>query len=592
MIEIIEQRSFKDAAINSSMPYENYGDYYALFVGKYMNHSIYRSLLHFDLPVLEGKGKIRKVELHLYIVRNNESSCKKEFQIYRMTKGFGENNVNYANQPAVHEEVYQSFIINEEVNTYVKVDITKLFNDWYSRKYPNHGLLIKASDENITPLVAYYSKDNDDEIYMPKLQIDFEKFEQEEYAVEAKSIKNKNINPENLYIMGNKYFEDGDYKKAYEYYGGSFEKFIPKRGYSPKLLLQMVKNLDQLERYDEGLEIIEEGIKHYPDFTDLFFLRATLYYKQNKIFLAIKEFEKCLDMGESPVHLNFMEGIGSFKAYHGLAQIYYEFEDYDKAYYYCKKALQINPKCIDALHTIMKILLNQQRDINDIKEKLESFFGTNIDGKEYMILADVYFEQKKHQIAYEYLIKAEEIIQVSSKEFYKKGMCLLFLKKYKEAYKNFEKIKKGELYEKALYKMILCEILSGNMYNATTLLNRVRDPENNNKRKVYYALKNLLEDRNCDSISDDKIESKQFIDTIFELLEIIIEAASPEIFEKSLQLLNVIENDEVLLRLAKLYYEHRLYNMAYGEFVRAIKIFDKIDFEGLNMLTKTFKKIK
>ncbi|WP_168198298.1 DNRLRE domain-containing protein [Crassaminicella thermophila] len=592
MIKIIEQRPFKDAAINSSMPYENYGDYHVLFVGKYKYHSIYRSLLYFDLPVLEEVGRVNKVELLLYIVRNDNPSFKKIFHIYRIVEGFEENTVNYSNQPMIDETFHQAFTINEEMNTYVKIDITKFFNNWYTKIYPNNGLLIKALDENSTSLVAFYSKDNNDRIYMPKIQIEFEKFEQKDPIKDIKRIKNKNVNSEIYYNMGNKYFEDGDYKKAYKYYKEGFEKFILKEKYSPKLLFRIVTTLERLERYEKGLEVIEEGLKHYIDFTDLMFLKARILKKQDKISLAIKELNKCLDKGESPIHLNFIEGAGSFKAYDALAKIYYELKDYDEAYHYCKKAFQINPRFTSPIYTIAKILFSEERDINDIKEKLEGFFGKNLDEKEYMILSDVYFAQRKYKIAYEYILKAEEMITYSLKYFYKKGMCLLFMKNYEEAYNNFERIIKGELYEKAIYKMALCEILSGNMYNATKLLNMVRDPENNNRRKIYYTLKNLLEGKSCDPISEDQEESKKFADIIFELLDILIEATSPENFEKSLQLLNLIENDEVLLRLAKLYYNHELYNLAFGEFIRSIKIFNKIDFEGLNMMKKAFIKIE
>ncbi|QZY56327.1 DNRLRE domain-containing protein [Crassaminicella profunda] len=592
MIEIIEQKPFKDAAINSAMPYENYGDYYALFVGKYMNHSIYRGLLHFDLPILEGVGRVEKVELFLYIIRNDNPSHKKEFQIYRTSEGFEENAVNYANQPMIDEGINQTFMINEEINTYVKVDITKFFNDWYCRKYLNYGLLIKVADEKLNSLVAFYSKDNDEEIYVPKLQINYEKFEKKDEIIEKKNIQSKNINSKKYYTMGNKYFEEQKYKKAYEYYQEILKEFMPKEKYGPKLLFRMVKTLEKLERYEKALEIINEGIRYYPDFTDLFFLRAKIFQKQNKTTLAIKELNKCIYMGESPIHLNFIEGVGSFKAYDALAQIYYELKDYDEAYQYCKNALHKNPVFTNPLYIIAKILFNQQRGINDIKEKLESFFGTNLEGKEYMILSDVYFHQKKYKISYEYILKAEEMIGFSSGQFYRKGMCLLFLKNYQESYKNFERIKRGELYEKAIYKMAVSEILSGNMYNTTKLLNKVRDPENINRRKIYYALKNLLEGKNCDPISDDQEESKQFVQIIFELLDILIEAASPERFERSLQLLNLIENDEVLLRLAKLYYYHEFYHMAYEEFIRSIKFFDKIDFEGLSMMKKIFLKIK
>ncbi|QXM06341.1 DNRLRE domain-containing protein [Crassaminicella indica] len=590
MIEIIEQKPFKDAAINSAMPYENYGDYYALFVGKYMNHSVYRSLIHFDLPALEGTGRIKKVELFLYVVRNDHPSYKKEFQVYRIKEKFEENTVNYSNQPAIDDGLYETLIINEEINTYVKIDITKFFNDWYCEKYSNYGLMIKALDEKKNSLVAFYSKDNDE--YVPKLQIDFEKLEQKNDTAGRKNIKIKNINPKTAYQLGNQYFDDQDYKKAYAYYKEAFEKFIQKEKYGPKLLFRMIRSLDELQMYDEGLEVIYEGLKYYSDFTDLLYMRAKIYYKQNKISLAIKELNRCLKEGEPPIHLNFIEGVGSFKAYYALAQIYYELEDYDEAYACCKRAFLKNPKWIDPLCTIAKILLQQKRDIQEVKERLEVFLGTDLDGKEYDILFNIYFKLRKYEIAYGYIEKAEEIIQISWKQIYKKGMCLLFLKNYKEAYKSFEGIKKGELYEKAIFNMVLCEILSGNMYEAVKLLNRVRDPENTNKRKIYYALKNILEEKNSDPISSDQEESKQFLDIIFELLNMLIEAASPEKFEKSLQLLNLIENDEVLLRLAKLYYHHHFYRMAYDEFMRSIKLFNKIDFEGLNMMKKILLKRK
>jgi tetratricopeptide (TPR) repeat protein len=592
MIEIIEIVPKKDTTINSAMPYENYGDYYALFLGKYMNHSIYRSLLQFDLPMLSGQGIVEKVELILYIIRNNDLSYRKEFEIYRITEKFDENAINYANQPSADKIVYKTFTIQDEVNTYIKVDITKLFSEWYCEKHPNHGLLIKAVAENETPLIAFCSKDTSEESHTPKLQIYFKKSIEKDAVNNTKNIEDDKWNSERYYIVGNKYFEKEAYLEAYDYYKKSLETFTPNTHYSSKLLFRMIMVLDKLKKYDEGLEMIEQGLKYYPDFTDLAFLRASLFHKQNKITLAIKEFKKCMDMGESPLHVNFILGVDSYRTFHALAQIYLELEDFDEAYNYCVKALHVNPKYTDPLHTIAKILIDKERDINDIKLKLEGFLGTDLDGKDYMILADVFIAQRKYTAAYEYLLMAEEFIKNLQKISYDKGMCQLNLKKYDKAYEYFAKIKEGKLREKVVFKMVLCEIINYNMNNATNLLSMVRDPENNDRRRVYYAFKNVVEGKNNDPISDNKNESEQFADIIFDLLNTLIQAASPEIFEKSLQLLNLIEYDEVLLRLAKLYYHHGFYNMAYEEFVRSIKFFDKIDLEGINMMKKAFLKIK
>ncbi|MCT4618899.1 MAG: DNRLRE domain-containing protein [Marinisporobacter sp.] len=588
MLEIIEKKPFRDAAINSDMPYENYGDYYALFVGKYMNHSVYRSLLYFDLPCLEEAGKVKKVELFLYVARNDCPSIKKEFHVYRIKEGFEESTINYSNQSSIDESFYQTFTINEEMNNYIKVDITRFFNDWYCEKAPNHGLMIKAANENKNLLVAFYSKDHG--VDTPKLQIHFERFDEKNQRI-IKNSKMKNIKPEILYGLANEYFNNKNYKEAYDCYEGAFDQLIQKQKYGYQLVYRMVLSLKELQLYDKALEMIHKGIGYYPDFTDLIYIKGQIYISQNKTSLAIRTLNECLNRGDSPMYLNYIEGAGSCKAWESLGEIYYELGDYEESYYYCKKAYEKNSQFIKPLYTITKILFHERRDLQDIKEKLENFVGTYLDGKEYIILAEIYLQLRSYKIAYEYIEKAEELIIFSEKDFYRKGMCCLLLKNYKKSYNSFEKIEKGELKEKSIFNRVLCEILSGNMYGAVKLLNEVREPENTKKRKVYYALKNILEGKKYDIISDDQEESKELLDIIFKVLDILIEAASPENFEKALQLLNLVENDGVLLRLAKLYYDHDLYSLAYGEFVRSIKLFDEIDLDGLNMMTKSFAKM-
>ncbi|MBB6215721.1 tetratricopeptide (TPR) repeat protein [Anaerosolibacter carboniphilus] len=591
MLEIIERIPMKDTTINSAMAYENYGDYYALFIGKYMNHSIYRSLLQFDLPTLSGHGLVEKVELLLYVIRNDETTDAKEFEVYRVTEIFDENRVNYANTPAFDKELYKIFTINDEINTYIKVDITKLFSDWYSGKYPNYGLIIKAVDENKNNLVGFYSKDAQEAAFIPKLQINFNQYMRINKKKDVQNIGKDKLAPEKYYSLGNDSYEAGDYDEAYDCYKKSLEECTSNEIYVPKLFFKMIMVCEKLGKYDEALKTIEQGLKYYPNFTDLVFLRANLLYLQGKTFLAIKSLHQCINMGESPPHINFLAGVESYRTFHTLSQIYYDLEDFDEAYHYSMMALHKNPKYAAPLHMIVKILIDKQRDIYDIKSKAEDFLGTDLDGKDYMILGNVFFEQRKYTIAYEYFSKAEEFINNNLKISYHKGMCQLYLKEYDKAYNCFVKIKEGALYEEAVYMEALCKILSLNMRNAVQLLNILRNPENNHRRMIYYGLKDILEGKMMMPISDKRKESEGFLNIIFDLLDILIKAADPEIFEKSLQLLNLIEHDEVLLKLAKLYYKHRFYKMAYQEFTRSIKLFDKIDLEGLGMMKKALEKM-
>ncbi|MFT9494837.1 DNRLRE domain-containing protein [Anaerosolibacter sp.] len=592
MLEVIERIPLKDTTINSAMAYESYGDYYALFVGNYMGHSIYRSLIHFSLPILSGQGAVEKVELFLYIIRNEDGSSQKKYELYRVTEKFDEYRVNYGNQPSYENEVYSEFTIGEEINTYIKVDITKLFSEWYSEKYPNYGLLIKAVDEKNSGLVGFNSKDAKDSTHSPKLCINFDRHMKAKEINHRENLEKEKMDFEKNYILGNDAYEAGDYHRAYEYYNKSLDKDIFRTAFIPKLFLRRVQTAEILGKEAEALEIIEQGLKYYPKFTDLVFLKGAMLYKQGKISLSIKAFLQCISMGESPLQMNTLTGVGSYKSYYELARIYYELQDDEEAYKFAEKSFHSSFKYLEPLYMIAKILFEKEKELEDIETKLQEYLGTTLDEKDFVTLGDVFFKQERYDTAYEYYSKIDKFVLYNPKISYGKGMCQLYLKQYHRAYECYEEIREGELYEEAVFMRVLCEILSSKMNHATHLLNVLRNPENNYRRMVFYALRDILEERDVLPFSSDRKDSEKFIDIIFDLLAILLRAASPTVFEKSLELLNLIEHDEVLLRLAKLFYQHSLYKLAYGEFIRSIQIFNRIDPEGLSMMKKALENIK
>ncbi|MFT9494838.1 hypothetical protein, partial [Anaerosolibacter sp.] len=163
-------------------------------------------------------------------------------------------------------------------------------------------------------------------------------------------------------------------------------------------------------------------------------------------------------------------------------------------------------------------------------------------------------------------------------------MCEFYLNHYQKAYEWFEKVEMGRCHEEAIYKMFLCVILSNHFENEEPIILEIPKLGNKKKIMVYTAFKNLIMNHAVDILSHDKEESKEYANIIFALLNDLIKTDRPEIFETSLQLLNLIENDEVLLRLGKLYYYHGFYQLAYGEFMRSMHLFNKIDKEGLEMI--------
>jgi len=586
MMGMIAQLPIEDTTVNSDMPHENFGNYYALFLGRYEGRAVYRSLLKFDMPVIPGENIITKVELVLYIIRNDYPAYPKVCNVYRLIENFDKSIVNYINQPPTDTIPCATLTIDDEVNAFIKIDVTELYNKWYRGEYPNCGLLLKAVDKNMDSLVAFYSKDFGEQLYSPKLEVSFEE------PLRFRGISNglelySNAKCPVLYFnMGNEYYKDGDFTKALKYYKKAYKNFKSDTEYGPELTMRMIKILDELGMYDEELDMISDGLKYYPDFTDLEFIKASLFRNQGKITLSIKGYKRCLFMGESPLNQSFIAGAGSFRAYHALSEIYFELEDYNEAYNYCIEALKAKPDFTKTLNKMAQILFKKQIGTNSIKSRLENFFGEHLNKTSLIILSDIFFNLKKYDTAFEYLTEAEKVAGYSPDILYLQGLCLLYLRDFQKALECFNEIEAGEFHEKAVYKMSLCEILRGDTENAEKLLDRTEKFKDSNTAIVYRTFIDLMNGKDCKSISEDKEESAGFLDIIFDLLDILLNIISPETFEKSLQLLNLIENDRVLLRLAKLYYDSGFHTLAYQEFIRSMKMFNKIDHESFKILQR------
>nr|WP_243183086.1 TPR domain-containing glycosyltransferase [Anaerosolibacter carboniphilus] len=387
-----------------------------------------------------------------------------------------------------------------------------------------------------------------------------------------------------LFNMGSEYLRLRKYEKALEYYKKAYEDFMPGLAHSPKLLFKLITTLDALQMYEEEMRILNEGLTYYPQFVDLEYLKACLFHKQKKYTLAIKGFKKCLTMESAPLQLRNINEVEGYRSYYALGEIHSELEDYEEAYHYYVETIKSKPSFYMPLHRIAENLMKSGRKIQDTKITLEKFFGKKLNAGAFAKLGEIFFSIGKYDIAFDYFLKACEQMKPNQNIYYNLGMSQFYLKHYQEAYHWFEKVEEGKCYEEAAYKMILCEILSNHTENADRLIQTASNFEYKKKNKIYEAFRNLAADLPYPVVSDNKEESQQYVNIIFMILNDLIKTAAPEIFEKSLQLLNLIDSDEVLLKLAKLYYRHGYYRLAYQEFIRSINIFNRIDKEGLEMM--------
>ncbi len=98
-----------------------------------------------------------------------------------------------------------------------------------------------------------------------------------------------------------------------------------------------------MKDYDKALEFIEIGTRYYPEFTDLYYLKGLILKEENSPLLAIKAFEKCIEIGEPPSVLKSIYGVGGFRPKYELSKIYMDLKDYDTAYKYSVDTIKAKP---------------------------------------------------------------------------------------------------------------------------------------------------------------------------------------------------------------------------------------------------------
>ncbi|EJO5349378.1 glycosyltransferase [Clostridium botulinum] len=386
--------------------------------------------------------------------------------------------------------------------------------------------------------------------------------------------------------LGNEYFALDDKKSALDNYYKSYTDFDPATGYASRLIERIVISNYTLKNYDKALEFIDIGTKYYPKFTDLYYLKGLILEEQSSPILAIKAFEKCIEIGEPPSILKSIYGVGGFRPKYELSKIYMYLKDYDTAYKYSVDTIKEKPDFLVPLYNICHILKEKKLNIEEIKKVIENFF-TDFP-REYPIVADLFYMEGYYKTALEYINKSEKAGTLSENLKVFKVKSLLYSCEIDECIKYIDTIDTKNLYyfQIMMYKA-LCFIMKDKYDLAIVSINQFNKSNlskyNKTTLKVYKELVNLFTNKNTKVLSDNET-MLYFTPTIFQICEIMLINKDFNKFEKALNLLNLISDKSVLLKLGKLYFKYGYKEMAKKEIIRSIKMFEVIDKDGIDIL--------
>ena len=407
-------------------------------------------------------------------------------------------------------------------------------------------------------------------------------------AIESKNKRERNISmllkelerdPENSFTffnLGNEYSAIGKTEEALDYYLKSFEHFEPGRGFSSKLLFRIVTCFDMLGKREEYLRFIEEGLRIYPRFTDLEFMRGNLLMLEEKFLPAIASFKKCLKMGEPPDMLSYIVGAGSFKALLCLSSICQRLGDAKLSMRYCKQALKSNPRYRHAYSQMYGLLFERGIPLPAIAKKLQRYACELKKSEACLILSDVFYLGRQYRMALSYAKRAAKSSDENTPRYYE-GVCYLYLKQYKKAVACFKKVWGSQYAAKAAYLSRLCARFDDQI--------RLRPQTFESPYfKVLSAFEKIAEGEHAEVLAEAEESSQPFIKPIFSLLDLLLKTGNFDLFDRARKLLNLVTDESVLMGLGKLYYNNLLYKFAYDELSRSIKLTGRTDAEALQMM--------
>jgi glycosyltransferase involved in cell wall biosynthesis len=398
-------------------------------------------------------------------------------------------------------------------------------------------------------------------------------------------LKNEPNNKYACFNLANEYFALEDIQKALDFYYKSYEEFSPNIGYGFILMIRIVIANYYLGLYDKALEFADIGLKYYPGFTDLYFFKAIIYKVMARPTLAIKSFEKCIEMGESPAEFKFLYGTGSFKPIYELGNIYLELKDYHTAFRYFNAAIKAKSDFVLPVCRIAHILKEEKTPIADIKNVIENFFENSISA--YAIIADIFYTEEYYKTALEYIIKCEENKMISEDILILKVKSLIRIGEFEQCI-NLNSLKSdSKFYTNAFLYKVISYLLTDQTQEAVDQIDSFnRDVLTDKDKKmfdVYSQFIKLYTKKPTQILSEDENE-KGYTGYIFELCEILLLNRKFDEFIIALNLMNLISDKSVLLQLGKLYYKHGFKEMGKKELVRSIKEFEVFDAEALDML--------
>ncbi|NLM50430.1 MAG: glycosyltransferase [Clostridiaceae bacterium] len=411
-----------------------------------------------------------------------------------------------------------------------------------------------------------------------------------------KELEKEPDNPFKLFNLGNEYMALAQYEKALECYNKSKNHYSKTEAFAPHLLFRRAMCYYTLKMFDLAVKACDEGLEVFPKCTDLLYLKGLIYMEYHRYTLALDAFEAALKLGDPHPALKFTDGCGTYRPYISMGQIYEKLFDYNRALLCYNKALAANNSLYSVLYSIVNIFDKQKLADDEIEKKITSFFSDLSHVPNRIMVSDLFLSIQRLGLSKKHidLIKYEGSIQLDY--FFLLGKYCFYKKDFNNAkayLENAISCNTGpKVFQNAKGEACSLLFLAGlilNQDNFNSLAGTIEKISPYLKKEETLLLRQVLAVVSGSNENFIEKENPKILLNLFsKYLLCLLKVCEFDLFEKVLYVYNYIESKYVLISLAKVYKEARLYPLAAGAVARSIKELDVLDFYAADLLLDSF----
>lgn len=397
-----------------------------------------------------------------------------------------------------------------------------------------------------------------------------------------------------LFNLANEYLAQQNLPKALELYYQSKENLKDLQAFTTYLYYRMIICCTLLKKYEEAITLADEILLKYPNFTDIVYCRGIAEYNLHRYTVAIDSFNLCIEMGPSPILLNFLPGCHSYKPNLMKADIYRRLNDYVRAITCLTEAYQQNHSLKNILYDIGAMLNRKYTDKQEVASKLEVYFDDLKQPQNLLLYIDILITEQLYTIADTYMVQLFDKDSYPYEQSYLKGKLQFYQKEYDAAYESFllsitQRRKEHFLQNirKESLKYLFIIALLRKPEQLDYVLHLIKQERDDNFRKVYWDIYNQYKEITNSHLTETD-NPNEILPIILDFLDQLLITKEFDLFEKYVYLLNKVESNMVLVELGRLYERNGYPDMARKTMIKSLRDLNVIDVAALDFLASIY----